>query len=232
MTKQLMPTLGLVFAISLLIWSPLLHAQESEPQFPRDGAKKVFENDLVTAWEVTWEQGKPTGMAVRRFDQVTIILTEGAIKTIRPDNTWTVAHSAVGSVCYESQGTIASEEGVSSTARRAITIELKSFSPQRLDARFEKDLIEKDMPGFFREAIKLFENDRVIVWDKTFGRGTGAMHAHYNQFIGVFILEGVLNDRPRVVGELHVNGPDARGQGLVHQEEVQKPLRGIYVEYK
>ena len=44
---------------------------------------------------------------------------------MRPDNAWTIGHSSVGSVYFESQGTIASEEGVSSTARRAITIELK-----------------------------------------------------------------------------------------------------------
>ena len=232
MTKQLTRIVGLAFATSLLIWSPRLRAQESAPQFPRYGAKHVLENELVTAWDVIWEQGKSTPMAVRRFDQVTVIVTEGAVKMIRPDKTWTIEQSRVGSVYFESKGTIASEEGVSSTARRAITIELKSFRPPRLDPKFAKDLIEKGMPGFFREAVRLFENDQVIVWDKTFSSGAGAMHAHYNQFVGVFIEAGVLNNRPRVVGEMHVNGPDARGQGLVHQEEVQKPLRGIYVEYK
>jgi hypothetical protein len=221
----------LALGLASLDWSGRMRAQSSVPQFPREGARQVLDSSLVTAWDVTWIQGKPSPSLLRRFDQVSVTISEGSVRTTRPDRSWTIEHYKIGSVSFESKGTAASEEGVSAAARRAITVELKSYAPPRLDAAFLKDLNEKRLPGFFREAVRLFENDKVIVWDKTFRAGSGAMHAHYNQFVGVFIEGGVLNNRARAVGEMHVNGPDA-GRGQVHQEEVQKPLRGIYVEYK
>jgi hypothetical protein len=36
--------------------SPAL-AQKYVPPFPRDGAKQVLDNDMISVWYVTWEKG-------------------------------------------------------------------------------------------------------------------------------------------------------------------------------
>jgi hypothetical protein len=232
MTRASLSILGPALAAAILLSSPVTQAQQAPTPFPRDGAKQVLDNELVTAWDVTWVPGKGTPLATRRFDQVTVTVSEGTVKTVGPDKTWTIEHHRTGDATFEAKGTSASEEGIGPSTRRAVALELKSYTPPRLNATFLQGITAKNLPGFFREAVKLFETDRVVVWDKTFRAGTGSMHAHYNQFVGVFIEPGTLNGRDRVVGEVHMNGPDAKGEGNVHQEEVQKQLRGIYVEYK
>lgn len=222
---------SLAAAAVILLAVPVPRAQQPGP-FPRDGAKPSLDNELVTAWDVSWAPGRPTPLATRRFDQVTVTVSEGAIRSVRPDKTWTIAHHRMGDATFDARGTSVSEEGIGPSIRRAITLELKSYAPPRLNPTFLSGITAKHLPGFFREGVKLFETDRVIVWDKTFREGTGALHAHYNQFVGVFIEAGTLNGRARSVGEVHMNGPDAKGEGNVHQEDVQKQLRGIYVEYK
>jgi hypothetical protein len=230
MTRLLRSQLLLVAAVILLVPSGVSRAQQAP--FPRESARQVLDNDLVTAWDVTWAPGKPSPLATRRFDQLTVTVSEGTVRTVRPDKTWAIEHYRIGNATLEAKGTTVSEEGIGPSTRRAVTLELKSYAPPRLNPTFLAGVNAKNLPGFFREATKLFETDRVIVWDKTFRAGTGAMHAHYNQFVGVFVEPGTLNGRPRAVGEVHINGPDAKGEGNVHQEEVQQQLRGIYVEYK
>ena len=52
-------------------------AQKAVPAFPRDGARNVLDNATVAIWDVTWPKGKSTGLLERRYDQVTVTLTDG-----------------------------------------------------------------------------------------------------------------------------------------------------------
>ena len=119
-----------------------------------------------------------------------------AVRVTRADSTWAVEHSRVGSVQYESKGTVAAEEGVSDRARRAMVFEIKSYTPPSVSADVVKFLNEKKaagIPGQFDEAnggVKLFENEKITVWQKTWNpRGT--LHAHYSWIAGVWIQPGV-----------------------------------------
>jgi len=129
-------TNGLALAMALAA-TALLSAQKSAPAFPRDGVRKVQDNDTIAIWDVTWPKGKPTGMLERRYDQVTVTLVEGTLKLTRPDNTWTVERSRVGSVRFESKGTVLSEDGMSDRAGRAMVFELKSYHPPAVAGKYE-----------------------------------------------------------------------------------------------
>ena len=110
MKRQFTHRVSLAVVALFVLSSPLL-AQMYPAPFPRDGARKVLQNDFVAVWDVTWEKGKSTGLQERRFDQASVTLSEGAVKTTRPDKTWTVEQSRFGAVQFESKGTVAAEEG-------------------------------------------------------------------------------------------------------------------------
>ena len=96
---------GLVSAALLVLSSSAL-AQQYAPSFPRDGATKLLENEFVTIWDVTYEKGESATMQEHRYDQVSVTLSDGAVKVTRPDNTWTVDHSRFATVRFEPKGTI------------------------------------------------------------------------------------------------------------------------------
>jgi hypothetical protein len=227
-TRQLVHRVSLWLA-ALFVFSSSLPAQQHAAPLPREGTRKVLENDFVAVWDVTWEKGKSTGPQKRRFDQATVTLSEGAIKTTRSDKTWTVEQSRVGTVQFESKGTVAAEEGISDNPRRAIIVEFKSYATPKLEPDVARQLKEKGVPGqFAREgAVKLFENERLIVWDNRYTIGRGVLHAHYNQVVGVWIEPGVLGNSPREIGQVQFRAP-----GPPHQEEAQSSLRAIFFEYK
>ena len=178
--------------------SPRLTAQQAGavPAFPREGARKVLENETIAIWDVTWAKGKPTAMLQRRYDQVVVTLTPGAVRVTRADNTWTVEQSRVGDVRYESKGTVSSEEGVSERPRRATIFEIKSYTPPPITQEVARFLDEKKKQGFPGQfdagngGVKLFENDKIVLWQKTWNP-RGAQHAHYSWIAGVWIQPGV-----------------------------------------
>ena len=55
----------MLLAASLFVAAPTF-AQSYAPSFPRDGAKKALDNDVMTVWDVTWEKGRPTPMQEHR----------------------------------------------------------------------------------------------------------------------------------------------------------------------
>ena len=104
--------------------SPLAQ-KKYPPAFPREEAKQLFrdksgtelakerEGSVVTLWEVTREKGKSTGMHEHLLDRVSITLTEGAVKITKPEGTTSIEQERIGSVRYDSKGTIDAEEGLS-----------------------------------------------------------------------------------------------------------------------
>jgi hypothetical protein len=189
---------GCVSALSaaLFVLSIPLLAQKVSPAFPRDRAKNVLDNETVAIWDVTWPKGKSTGMLERRYDQVTVTLADGQ---------------------FESKGTVGEEEGVSDRARRAMVFEIKSYTPPPVAPDVVKLLREKKMagvPGQFDAAnggIKLFENDKITVWQKTWNP-RGSLHAHYSWIAGVWIQPGV-------------QGQVAAGKGVLPPCPLEKAAR-------
>ena len=191
----------------------------------------------MIVWDVTREKGKPTAMYELPLDQVSVTLTEGAVKVTRPDGTSNIEQERFGSVRFESKGTVHSEEGVSETPSRVIVFQLKAVASPKWP-------ITEGVPGQFPRvgAVKLFETDRVNVWDQTWRAGVRiSRHLHYAQTAAVFLVGGKL----RTIDEgKPPNAPFSREAGEVlgssssplqvpHEEEqVEGSPRAVWIEFK
>lgn len=172
--------------VALFMFSSPMLAQISAPPFPRDAAKKVLENDYFVIWDVTFENGKSSGMRQLPLDQVSVYLSEGAVKFTKPDGTWSIEQEKLGAVRYESKGTLEAEEGAADQPARAMVFQLKDAVPPK---RAIVPGIPDKLP---REGtVKLFETDRVIVWDYTWKTGMKSpLHLHYHIDAAVYIAGG------------------------------------------
>ena len=228
--------ISMAFA-ALLVVSASTFAEDAPSPFPRDGAKKLKENDRVVFWEVTWEKGNSTGMQTTQRDLIYITMEEGGVKVTRPDKTSTTEFDRFGSVGFEPKGTARAQEGVSDKPRRAIVVELKPL------ASAKKIEIKTDgLPNTFPRPMtaKLFETDQVNVWDDRWEMGrAGMLHAHYTDLAWVFLEAGELHS----ISAKGVSSPKntVRVKGEVafsarmepHQEQAVKgPPRAIILEFK
>ena len=80
------------------------------PGFPREGAKKVFENDKVRVWNYTWLPGKPTPMHFHNTEIVVVYLGNGDITATTPDGKKTVTHHNPGDIVFNLANRSHSEE--------------------------------------------------------------------------------------------------------------------------
>jgi quercetin dioxygenase-like cupin family protein len=80
------------------------------PGVPREGAKKVFENDKVRVWNYTWLPGKPTPMHFHNTEIVVVYLGNGDITATTPDGKKTVTHHNPGDIVFNLANRSHSEE--------------------------------------------------------------------------------------------------------------------------
>ena len=215
---------------ALFLLSALAIAQKY-PAFPAAGAKKAQDTDAVVVWDVTWTRGQSTGMCELPLDQISVTLTEGAVKIAKPDGTWSIEQRRVGSVRYESKGTVEAEEGVSDPPGREMVFQLKDFVPAKAPA-------VEGMPGQFPRigATELFETDRVKVWDATWKERT-PLHLHYTQTAAVFLDGGTIRSYSsegertfsRASGYVLMGAPIK----VPHSEQqIDGSPRAIFIEFK
>jgi hypothetical protein len=62
-----------------------LAAQEYPHAFPRDGVKKLFENERLVAWEVVWKKGVAQPIHRHRYDMAAVYLRYGPIRVTSPE---------------------------------------------------------------------------------------------------------------------------------------------------
>jgi len=215
----------LQFALLLLLSSPAI-AQTYPPAFPRDGAKKVAEDDHFVIWDVTWEKGKPTGMHELPLDQVSVNITVdglSAIRITRPGGAWSIEQEKCGSVRFESKGTVEQEEGASDRPSRAFVFQLKDVAPPHWP-------IKEGVPGQFPRvgAVKLFET-----WLPGMQK---PLHTHYTQGAVTYYQPGVIHSTtdgvvgppfPVVVGVARLVGVHTHSE-----EQLEGTPRAIWVEFK
>ena len=118
----------MLLAASFIFVSATL-GQNYPSKFPRDALTKAEESQCFIIWNVVYENGKTSGMRIARFDQVAVFWTEGSIKFTRPDGTWSIEEEKVGSIRFESKGTIETEEGLSEAPARAAVFQLMDVAP-------------------------------------------------------------------------------------------------------
>ncbi len=224
----------LLRSLVLAFLTGLLQAQTYPLPFPREGARKLFENARVELWDVVWPKGQPSPMHQHPFDQISVTLTGGAVRVTRLDGTSTVNHSELGSVTPTAKGTIHIEEGLSDIPQHKIMVELKPSAAPAIP-------IKAGVPGAFpREgAIKVFEDNRVIAWDYTWRPGRPAPpHADYHDSVAVFLEQGTM--RATAGGREIWKANRQRGQAVysprsadVYSEEaVSGTPRAVIVELK
>lgn len=95
------------------------------PAYPREGARKILENDRVIVWDVTLENGRRTAVHDHPYDFMSVTLTPGAIRDVGPDGSVEDRQFETGQVRFQAKGRIHADEGASVVPRRSIVIELK-----------------------------------------------------------------------------------------------------------
>jgi hypothetical protein len=130
-------------AIVAAAGAPQAAAEKYPPQFPREGATKLFENDRIIVWE---QVGRPRNAFVHRHLRDTIVfgLEPGRVQTQGPDgktndggaersSTTTIrpGTAGVGSVQYTTAGLGPhAEVAPDPTSPKSIFIELKGSEPK------------------------------------------------------------------------------------------------------
>ncbi|MFN8060573.1 MAG: hypothetical protein U0Q12_15570 [Vicinamibacterales bacterium] len=104
--------------------APIANTSGHPTAFPREGAKKVLENDRVVIWDYRWTLGKPTPMHFHDKDVFVVYMDEGELKSTTPDGRSEITKVTVGLARYNPRNRVHSEELVKGAARAIIT-ELK-----------------------------------------------------------------------------------------------------------
>ena len=196
-----------VIALAVMSSAPAAQSDHKyAAPYPRPGVIKLGESDRVIAWEVLREKGARSPIYELPLDQVTVTLTEGAVRFTTPDGSYRIAQEKFGTVRFESKRTVLQEEGLSDIPSRAVVFQLKDVPSSTLRP-------VDGIPGQFPRinAVKLFENDRINVWDQVWlPNQTITNHLHYTQTVAVFLSGGKLLTRD--LGKPS-NAPFERHQG-------------------
>jgi hypothetical protein len=182
-----------------------------------DGSTPIIDNDRVAVWDFAWTRGVPA-----QLEQQT------------PNSIWVSVSPSVGDVRYWAKGTPRRAEPSIGSPIRMIAIHLKDHPP----------LVAENTSGFPnafpRPGIsrKVFENDRVIVWDFTWTKGVPTpVHFHDKDVVVVYLGTGTLRsttpDGKAVDNKWKPGDTRFNLRNRVHTETlVEGELRAIITELK
>jgi hypothetical protein len=204
-------------AFALLLF---VQAAQLPGPFPRDGAKKLIDNERVTVWDVTWAKGVKTPMHEHRIPAVGVVLEPGTVTMTMGDGSVRPAPLGErGRVVYAAPGFSHVEEGQSDSAARAIVVELKGNPAGAAPAPAGVP------PAFPREgATNLLENDRVSVWNVTWPARAASTHFHGSDVVVIGLEPGTTRSVPQSgeptttawkFGDVRFNP-----RGRLHSEEI------------
>ncbi len=92
--------------------------------FPRQGAKRILDNDRVSVWDFTWAKGMKTDLHFHDKDVVLIYLSSGTVRSIPINGEPTADPRSFGEVRFGPRGRTHVEECIDGPRRDIIT-ELK-----------------------------------------------------------------------------------------------------------
>jgi hypothetical protein len=92
--------------------------------FPREGARKLVENQRVIIWDYAWTAGKPSPMHFHDKDVFLVFIGAGELKSTTPDGQATVRPIRLNESQFN-PGNRAHTEEMTGGAVRAIIVELK-----------------------------------------------------------------------------------------------------------
>jgi len=135
-----------IFTAVLLLARPsqtFAQSGQTYPQpFDRDGATKIFENDRVIVWDVSW---LPIAYPTHRhlYDYAGVYYTNGDRVVVSPQGQRSPTHSTAWDHFFFRRGVTHSEEGVGTDTLRAIFLELKEPDPVSADTTASAGLGKK-----------------------------------------------------------------------------------------
>lgn len=195
--------------------------QSAEQAAPLHDQVKI-DNERVTVSDVTLTPRKPEPIETHNHDFVTMYLIGGNFRIIDANGSpHTVTHKA-GDATFTSAEAKTTEEVISDRPARIFIVELKEYpkSPATNTSKYP-DAFPR--PG----STKVFENDRVVVWNYSWAPGVPTpMHYHFREVVVVYRDDGSLKstslDGEVVVnnykfGEVKFNKADR-----THNEELEK----------
>jgi hypothetical protein len=167
--------------LAVLLLLSATAAQRTTPGFndglTLDGATPIIDNDRVTVRDSTWTRGVPASLELQTADSV-----------------WIAVSPSVGDVRYWAKGAPRRAERSIGSPIRMIAIDLKDHpvAPLKNTSGLPNAF---PRPGTNR---KVFENDRVIVWDFTWTKGVPTpMHFHDKDVVVVYLGTGTLRSTTR-----------------------------------
>ena len=104
--------------------APIANTSGHPTAFPREGAKRVLENDRVVIWDYRWTLGKPTPMHFHDKDVVVIYLEDGALRSTDPKGASVINPHYFGFTKWNARDRVHTEE-LTQGKGRAIITELK-----------------------------------------------------------------------------------------------------------
>jgi quercetin dioxygenase-like cupin family protein len=119
------PRRAIVTELKPVAPGPAPAAAKYPPAYPREGAKKILENDRVILWDVTLENSRRTEVHMHPYDIMSVTIVPGAIRDVGVDGTIEERRFEMGQVRYQTQGRVHADEGASPVPRRSIVIEFK-----------------------------------------------------------------------------------------------------------
>ena len=211
---------AMALLLSLLAWFMVPGLQRGAPTtndlFTLDGARPIIDNEHATVWDLTWTKGVPAAMERRTSDSV-----------------WIWVAPMAGDVVFWQKGAERRAARSPNAPARAVVIDLKDHSVAAL-------VNTSGFPNAFPRpgSKKVFENNRIVVWDYTWTSGQATpMHFHDKDVVVVYLKDGALKsttpDGKIVVNQVSVGKTTFNARDRVHTETlVEGQSRAIITEFK
>jgi len=134
-----------------------LQAQDPPPAYPRDGAIKMFENEDLVVWNITWLK-QPYPIHRHRFDLVGVYYTDGDRIIVSTEGERRPVHTDAWSTVFQRSGVTHAEEGASDNPLHAVFVEIK-----RKGMFGSAGGVGEPFP--VGDPTQRLDNDRVAIWD-------------------------------------------------------------------
>ena len=145
--------------IVALAFMLLLQAQPLPPPYPRDGTTKLFENDRVIVWDVSWlQQAYPVHRHV--YDYSGVYYTNGDRIIVSERGARSPTSSVAWDTFFFRRGVTHSEEGASDEPLRGVFLEFKE--PDALGVT-DTNASAPAFPGTLGKKVR--ESERVVIWE-------------------------------------------------------------------
>ena len=202
-------------ALSLVMMMAPLAAKADAPAA---SANKVIDNDEVTVWDVTLQQGQQGPATPKDMDAVVMYLEGGAIKSEGSARSQTYERK-FGDAVFVPKGSNVRDTLVKGGPAHQVVVWLKNVKPKTI-ANPTQYPAAWPRPG----AVKTLENDRVTAWTYSWIDGRPApMHFHihqqvvaerYDGAIKTITPDGKVSVGPTKAGEISFTEPNR-----LHSEE-------------